>query len=96
MSAQPERLRVVVELSDDVDALLEHVSKVLRVPRAQIAARALHDALPALVEHANRLHALAEGTRQPVFKPEPMPSKQSAPMDVLDGYISEIAGGSNA
>lgn len=39
-----------------------------RVPRAQIAARALHDALPALVEHANRLHALAEGTRQPVFR----------------------------
>lgn len=91
MSTQPERLRVVIELSDDVDALLEHVSKVLRVPRAQIAARALHDALPALVEHANRLHALAESARQPAFKPESMSPKQPAAMDVLDGYISEVA-----
>ena len=88
------RLRAVVELSEDVDALLEHVSKVLGVPRAQLVARALLDALPAMVDQADAVRALAGRLRPAPVGVSDTAARTPSPADVLDGFITEM-GASN-
>lgn len=62
------RNRLSIELSGQVALLLDHVSGTLGVPKSQLVAQAIIDALPELVERADqvgkRADQLAAGSRK--------------------------------
>lgn len=49
----PERHRLTLDLSPQVAKVLEHVSEVSGLTRSQIAAQALIEALPGLLERSD-------------------------------------------
>lgn len=55
LPAIPERNRLSLDLSASVLSLLDHVSEITGVAKAQIVNGALLDALPALVERADKI-----------------------------------------
>lgn len=96
------RRRVVVELSEDLDALLDHVSGVLGTPKAQLVARALVDALPALLGRADGFQGRARGLRAGVEDLGQARSVTSTRRhvsqagDVLDGFVSDLVDAGDA
>lgn len=55
LPAIPERNRLSLDLSVSVMSLLDHVSEITGVAKAQIVNGALLDVLPALVERADKI-----------------------------------------
>lgn len=55
MNPTPDRSRLALDLAPTVASLLDYVSDVTGVPKTQIVQSALLDALPELLERADRL-----------------------------------------
>lgn len=55
MIATPDRSRLALDLAPTVASLLDYVSEVTGVPKTQLVQSAVLDALPELLERADKL-----------------------------------------